>query len=255
MAGPYPGNQIVLVVAGEPDTARKAEGALHAEGYRVETASTGEEMREKVERLRPTLVLLDEAAPGVNARELCRWLGQIGGIAVIVTGRGDHDERVASLDLGADDYLSQPFNPTELAARVRAVLRRYQPRGQRPRVSRLGDLTVDHNGREVRIGDRLIDLRRQEFDLLATLAANPDTAFERERLLRLAWGYEEYVDSRTVDVHVNWLREKLASSRARIQTVWGVGYKLVLTSEPTADNSPGQSSGSIPRSEATCGSR
>jgi DNA-binding response OmpR family regulator len=123
--------------------------------------------------------------------------------------------------------MTKPFNARELVARVKAVLRRYSVGKAPERVLQVGNLRIDPERHEVFVGEKPIELRPKEFELLSTLARNPGVVFDRERLLKLAWGYDYYGDSRTVDVHVTWLREKLRESSARIQTVWGVGYKLV----------------------------
>jgi len=226
--------QTVLVVDDERNIVQLAKLYLRNEGYQVETASNGREALEKVKQTVPNLVLLDLMMPEMDGWEVCRQLRRDGDVPIIIlTARTDDVDRVVGLELGADDYVTKPFNPRELVARVKAVLRRYEASRKPGRVIRFADLTIDQDRREFRIGERLVDLRPKEFDLVSTLAGTPGVVFERERLLQLAWGYEYYGDSRTVDVHVTWLREKLAASQARIQTVWGVGYKLV-----TADQLP-----------------
>jgi len=226
--------QTVLVVDDERNIVQLAKLYLRNEGYQVETASNGREALEKVKQTVPNLVLLDLMMPEMDGWEVCRQLRRDGDVPIIIlTARTDDVDKVVGLELGADDYVTKPFNPRELVARVKAVLRRYEASRKPGRVIRFADLTIDQDRREFRIGERLVDLRPKEFDLVSTLAGTPGVVFERERLLQLAWGYEYYGDSRTVDVHVTWLREKLAASQARIQTVWGVGYKLV-----TADQFP-----------------
>jgi len=226
--------QTVLVVDDERNIVQLAKLYLRNEGYQVETASNGREALEKVKQTVPNLVLLDLMMPEMDGWEVCRQLRRDGDVPIIIlTARTDDVDKVVGLELGADDYVTKPFNPRELVARVKAVLRRYEASRKPGRVIRFADLTIDQDRREFRIGERLVDLRPKEFDLVSTLAGTPGVVFERERLLQLAWGYEYYGDSRTVDVHVTWLREKLAASQARIQTVWGVGYKLV-----TADQLP-----------------
>jgi two-component system alkaline phosphatase synthesis response regulator PhoP/two-component system response regulator ResD len=130
--------------------------------------------------------------------------------------------------MGADDYITKPFNPREVLARVRAVLRRSEGRMRADGPIRVGDLVVDTNRREAFIGDQPIQLRAKEFDLLATLARNAGIVLDRDRLLNQVWGYDFTGDTRTVDVHIAWLRQKLAGSRVEIQTVRGAGYKLVV---------------------------
>src|SRR6266511_1866475 len=224
----------VLVVDDERNIVQLAKLYLRNEGYQVETAYNGREALEKVKPTVPNLVLLDLMMPEMDGWEVCRQLRRDGDVPIIIlTARTDDVDNVVGLELGADDYVTKPFNPRELVARVKAVLRRYEASRKPGRVIRFADLTIDQARREFRIGERLVDLRPKEFDLVSTLAGTPGVVFERERLLQLAWGYEYYGDSRTVDVHVTWLREKLAASQARIQTVWGVGYKLV-----TADQFP-----------------
>jgi two-component system, OmpR family, alkaline phosphatase synthesis response regulator PhoP len=229
----------VLVVDDERNIVQLAKLYLQNEGYRVETAANGREALEKVRQTAPSLVLLDLMMPEMDGWEVTKRLRKAGDLPIIVlTARDDDVDKVVGLELGADDYVTKPFNPRELVARVKAVLRRTEGRTAERRAIRFADLTIDRDRREFRIGDALVELRPKEFDLLATLAASPGVVFDRERLLQVAWGYEFAGDSRTVDVHVTWLREKLQPSRARIQTVWSVGYKLV-----TADQLPRKAAG------------
>ncbi len=238
MAGPT-----VLVVDDERNIVQLAKLYLRNEGFVVETAANGREALEKVRQVSPSLILLDLMMPELDGWEVCKRLRRDGDVPIIfLTARDDDVDKIVGLELGADDYVTKPFNPRELVARVKAVLRRYEAGKKPARLIRFADLTVDLDRREFRIVERLVELRPKEFDLLSTLAGNPGVVFERERLLQLAWGYEHYGDSRTVDVHVTWLRDKLAPSEARIQTVWGIGYKLV-----TADQLPAKGSGARSR--------
>ena len=234
----------VLVVDDERNIAQLAKLYLQNEGYRVETAANGREALEKVKQARPNLVVLDLMLPELDGWEVTKQLRREGDIPIIIlSARGDDVDRVVGLELGGDDYMTKPFNPRELVARVKAVLRRYDAGRKTTPVIRFADLTIDRDRREVTIGDRVVELRPKEFDLLTALAGNPGIVFDRERLLRVAWGYEYYGDSRTVDVHVTWLREKLATSMARIQTVWGVGYKLVTADQLSGRTTSGRAKG------------
>ena len=175
-------------------------------------------------------MVLDVMLPELDGFEVCRRLRQDGSEVPIVmlTARDEDIDKVVGLELGADDYMTQPFNPRELVARVRAVLRRSERKTTRP-LLRLGNVTVDGSSREAYVGDRRLALRLKEFDLLAALVENVNVALSREQLLRMAWGYDFFGDTRTVDVHIGRLREKLKGSTAEIETVWGIGYKLVET--------------------------
>jgi DNA-binding response OmpR family regulator len=218
----------VLIADDEKNILQLARMYLQAEGFSVETASTGKEALEKVKLARPDLLVLDLMMPEMDGWEVCRRLRKESDLPIIMlTARGDDVDKIVGLELGADDYMTKPFNARELVARVKAVLRRYTVGKTPEKVLQVGDLRIDPERHEVTIADRPIELRPKEFELLTTLARNPGVVFDRERLLKLAWGYDYYGDSRTVDVHVTWLREKLRDSSARIQTVWGVGYKLV----------------------------
>ncbi|MFN8523601.1 MAG: response regulator transcription factor [Chloroflexota bacterium] len=233
----------VLVVDDERNIVQLARVYLRNEGYTVEAASNGKEALEKARLVKPSLIVLDVMMPEMDGLEVCRQLRRESDIPIImVTARGDDVDKIVGLELGADDYLTKPFNPRELVARVKAVLRRFEAGHKPARVIQFADLTIDADRHEVRVGEQLLELRPKEFELLSALASNPGVVFERERLLQLAWGYDFYGDSRTVDVHVTWLRDKLARSEARIQTVWGVGYKLV-----TADQLPAKPAGARQR--------
>ena len=218
----------VLIADDEKNIVQLARMYLQAEGFSVETAASGKEALEKVKLARPDLVVLDLMMPEMDGWEVCRRLRKESDLPIIMlTARSDDVDKIVGLELGADDYMTKPFNARELVARVKAVLRRYAVGKAPERVLQVGDLRIDPERHEVTIGERSVELRPKEFELLSTLARNPGVVFDRERLLKLAWGYDYYGDSRTVDVHVTWLREKLRDSSARIQTVWGVGYKIV----------------------------
>jgi DNA-binding response OmpR family regulator len=175
-------------------------------------------------------MILDLMLPKMDGFEVCRHLrAQNNQVAIIMlTARDEDIDKIIGLELGADDYLTKPFNPRELVARVKAILRRFE-RGSQPNEApiQLGDLIVDAIQREVQIGSRNLELRTQEFELLLILAGHPGRVFTREQLLQQAWGFDFYGQTRTVDVHIAHLRKKLGSSVVKIETVTGVGYKLV----------------------------
>jgi DNA-binding response OmpR family regulator len=231
----------ILVVDDERNIVQLVRLYLSKEGFRVESASNGQEALDKARSVRPDLVLLDLMLPEIDGWEVCRRLRKEGDLPIIMlTARGDDVDKIVGLELGADDYLTKPFNPRELLARVKAVLRRYESGKAPARLLRCADLQIDLDRREVLVAGQPVVLRPKEFDLLATLASRPGVVYERERLLQIAWGYDYFGDSRTVDVHVTWVREKISHSRARIQTVWGVGYKLVEgdSRAPASDGGP-----------------
>lgn len=232
MAGP-----LILVIDDETNISDLAKMYLTKEGFDVITADDGNEGLRQFRSRKPTLIVLDLMLPGVDGLEICRQVRRESSIPIIMlTARGDDIDRIVGLEIGADDYLTKPFNPRELVARVKAVLRRYNPNspldgdklsGQDKERIVFGDLTIDLKQRTVQVGERQVELRAKEFDLLATFAQSPNAVFDREKLLNQVWGYDYYGDTRTIDVHVTHLREKLEGSRVKIQTVWGVGYKLV----------------------------
>jgi DNA-binding response OmpR family regulator len=203
---------------------------LEKEGFRVESASDGASGIERVGAAAPDLVILDLMMPGKSGYDVCKALRQTSNIPILMlTARDDDVDKIVGLELGADDYVTKPFNPRELVARVKAILRRAESASpaQANGVIRAGDLTIDRQRREAHAAGREITLRTKEFDLLATLAENEGIVLTREQLLDRVWGYNFYGETRTVDVHVQHVRAKITGAGVSILTVRGVGYKLV----------------------------
>jgi two-component system, OmpR family, alkaline phosphatase synthesis response regulator PhoP len=224
--------ELILVVDDEANIVHLARMYLEREGYRVSAVGDGKAALQEVERLKPALMILDLMLPEVDGLEVCRRLrGQTNNTPILMlTARDEDIDKILGLELGADDYMTKPFNPRELVARVKAILRRgARLEGSEPAHAPLylADLIIDPASREVHVDGQLIDLRAQEFDLLQTLVEHKGMVLTREQLLEKAWGYEYYGLSRTVDVHIGHLRRKLGDSQVRIETVTGVGYKLV----------------------------
>jgi DNA-binding response OmpR family regulator len=215
----------ILVVDDEPNIADLVDLYLAREGYRVLQASTGEKGLEAVRDHRPRLVVLDVGLPDIDGLEVCKRLRQTSQIPVIfLTARDGEVDRVLGLELGGDDYLTKPFSPAELVARVKAVLRRVDG-GPAPEVVQAGNATVDTGRREVRVDDEPIEFTTKEFDLLRYLAERPGLALSRQQILDGVWGYDWFGDVRTVDVHIAQVRKKVDDA-VRIDTVRGVGYRL-----------------------------
>lgn len=201
---------------------------LENEGFRVDSATDGRMALEKARALKPSLIVLDLMLPLVSGWDVCRKLRADSDVPILMlTARGDDVDKIVGLELGADDYLTKPFNPRELVARVRAILRRTARTPISTPVLACANLTIDPQKREVRINDQIIDLRTREFDLLYLLMENHEMVFSRDQLLDKVWGFEYYGETRTVDVHISRLRDKIKSSDVSIETVWGIGYKLV----------------------------
>jgi len=222
--------ETILVVDDEANIVELARLYLAQEGYRVESAGDGQTALDRIAAIRPALVVLDLMLPIVDGWEVCRRVragDQRDLPIVMLTARDDDVDKIVGLELGADDYMTKPFNPRELAARIRAILRRTERAGAPGQILHVGDVTIDPARHEVRVGERPVDLRAKEFECLRTLAENKGIVLSREKLLELAWGYDFAGQTRTVDVHVAHLRKKLAGSSAQIETVSGVGYKLV----------------------------
>ncbi len=203
---------------------------LTQEGFHVASASDGQAALEQILKEAPDLVVLDLMLPGLDGREICRRVRARSEIPIIMlTARDDDVDKIVGLELGADDYLTKPFNPRELVARIRAILRRSagtQSRQQDRQTLVIGNLRIEPEQHRVLLDGREVRLRRLEYDLLHTLARQPGRVFSREQLLNLVWDYEIPGETRTVDVHIAHLRHKLAGMNARIETVWGVGYRL-----------------------------
>ncbi len=220
--------ETILVVDDERNIVELARLYLEKEGYQVVTAADGKEALAQVQATRPALVVLDLMLPELDGWEVCRRLRAESDLPIIMlTARSDDVDKIVGLELGADDYLTKPFNPRELVARVRAVLRRTGRPRREDRPLTLGRLTIDPAGREVTVAGRPVPLRTKEFDLLHTLAQHRGIVLTRHQLLDLVWGYDFYGETRTVDVHIGQLRRKLKGSGVHIETVRGVGYKLV----------------------------
>lgn len=220
--------QSVLIADDEASIRDLARLYLEKEGFRVRTAADGAEALEEVRRERPDLLVLDLMMPRVDGWEVCRRLRAESDLPILMLTARDQDvDKIVGLEMGADDYLTKPFNPRELVARVRAILRRSGPKTGGERARRFGRVTVDPASREVTVDGQPVVLRAKEFDLLLTLAEHPNQVLSREQLLDRVWGYEFYGQTRTVDVHVAHLRDRLADSGLEIETVWGRGYKLV----------------------------
>jgi two-component system alkaline phosphatase synthesis response regulator PhoP/two-component system response regulator ResD len=223
----------ILVVDDEKNIVQLTRLYLRNEGYRIEEAYDGKQALEKARAVSPDLIILDLMMPEMDGLSVCREIRKTSNVPVIIlTARDDDVDKIVGLEVGADDYVTKPFNPRELVARVKAVLRRSQNGGVAPEaVLDVGDIHLDPGRREVSVGGKPVQLRAKEFDLLAAFMRYQGMVLDRERLLSLVWGQDFYGDTRTIDVHVAWLREKLAGAKARVQTVWGVGYKLVLDEE------------------------
>ncbi len=220
--------ETILLVDDERNIVDLARMYLEQEGFRVEAAYDGKTALEQVKSQKPALVVLDLMLPVVDGWEVCRRIRAGSDLPIIMlTARDDDVDKIVGLELGADDYLTKPFNPRELVERVKAILRRAAREPAGGRVISVGDLVVDPARREVTLASKPVDLRTQEFDLLRVLAENRGLALSRDKLLELAWGYDFAGQTRTVDVHVAHLRDKLAGSSVQVETVWGVGYKLV----------------------------
>jgi two-component system, OmpR family, alkaline phosphatase synthesis response regulator PhoP len=224
-------NETILVVDDEANIRNLARMYLEKDGYRVAVATNGREALDFIKQTPPALLVLDLMLPEVDGWEVCRQVRAKSNLPILMlTARDDDMDKIVGLEMGADDYLTKPFNPRELVARVHAILRRAAPPPEAvsSRIRQLGALTLDPLGREVSIGGRRVPLRTKEFDLLLTLLDHLNLVLSRDQLLDLVWGYEFYGQTRTVDVHVAHLREKLIGSGLAIETVWGKGYKLVV---------------------------
>jgi DNA-binding response OmpR family regulator len=221
--------ETILVVDDEANIIELAKMYLQNEGYIVESARDGQEALTKIKSLQPALVVLDLMLPEMDGWEVCRKVRAGSNVPIIMlTARSDDVDKIVGLELGADDYLTKPFNPRELVARVKAVLRRFEKSTASTQPIHLGQVIIDPQRREVTVGGQQLGLRTKEFDLLWAMAEHRGIVLSRDQLLDLVWGYDYYGETRTVDVHIAHLRDKLEGSDVAIETVWGVGYKLVV---------------------------
>lgn len=224
--------ELILIIEDEANIIELDRLYLEREGFTVKSAMDGQAGLQAIERLHPALVVLDIMLPVMGGLAVCQALrvAKNSVPVIMATARDEDIDKILGLELGADDYLTKPYNPRELVARVKAVLRRTAPgegESELAGVLRYGDLTLDSEQHEVHVGEELVALRAQEFAVLHALMTHPGVAFTRERLLTLAWGFDFYGQTRTVDVHVAQLRKKLHSSQVKIETVPGIGYKMV----------------------------
>jgi DNA-binding response OmpR family regulator len=220
--------QKILVVDDEHNIRDLAQLYLEKEGFLVESAADGNEAIAKFQQVQPALVILDVMMPGMDGFEVCRELRRGSDVPILMlTARSDDVDKIVGLEIGADDYMTKPFNPRELVARVKAILRRFEG-GRKPQNAySVANLSVDKARREVRVDEQFLSLRTKEFDLLLAFVENPGIALTRDQLLGSVWGYDYAGETRTVDVHVQHLRSKLQGARVQIETLRGVGYKLV----------------------------
>lgn len=221
----------VLVVDDEPIVRDVVVRYLERDGYRTLEAANGDDAQRLLEREPPALVVLDVMLPGVDGLELCRWIRARSDLPIVMlTARGEEADRIVGLELGADDYLTKPFSPRELAVRVRNLLRRTEraTESTTPTIA-FGDVVLDATAREVRKDGALLRLTLKEFDLLLFFASNPRQVFSRDQLMDRVWGYQSALDTGTVTVHIRRLRKKIedeASHPRHLETVFGAGYRF-----------------------------
>ena len=219
----------ILVVDDETNILELVKLYLGSEGYQIETASQGGEAIAKMAMVNPDMVILDLMLPDMDGFEVCRQIRSKSSVPILMlTARREDVDKIVGLEMGADDYLTKPFNPRELVARIRAILRRFQTGHIAAKIVELGGLRIDLSRQEVTLEGKLLTLRTKEFALLKTFAQNPGIVFSREKLLEIVWDFDYYGETRTVDVHVNHLRDKLSGSSVTIETLRGTGYKMML---------------------------
>ncbi|HPZ43055.1 MAG TPA: response regulator transcription factor [Bacillota bacterium] len=221
----------ILAVDDDPKILKILLHTLRKEGFEVITAASGEEALEKARKYSPDLVILDIMMPGMDGFETFQKLKALHDVPVVIlSARSDEVDRVVGFRMGVDDYQTKPFSPTELALRVKAILRRVRDRGEGSKnVLKFGDLTLDYNKRLITCKNKKIELTPKEFEVLWLMASNPNKVFSKAHLLEKVWDSSYYGDDNTVTVHIRRIREKLEknpSSPSYIKTVWGIGYKF-----------------------------
>jgi DNA-binding response OmpR family regulator len=222
--------QRILIIEDERAIADSIALNLREEGYEVITAFRGDEGLSHARTRHPDLIILDLMLPGMGGLDVCRAIRATSRVPILVlTARGREVDKVVGLELGADDYITKPFGMLELLARVKALLRRAHAAGEPPAGElRAGDLRIDLDRHQVHIGERQVNLRPKEFDLLRVLVINRGRVLTRDLLLQRVWGEDSYLDRGTLDVHIRWLREKIETDPhrpERVITIRGVGYK------------------------------
>ena len=218
-------NEKILVVDDDTNICELLRLYLTKEGYQVTTANDGEEGLDKFNQVKPDMVLLDVMMPKMDGLEVCRRIRKLGNTPVMMlTAKGETFDKVLGLELGADDYMVKPFDTKEVVARIKAVLRRTE-KPVEEKVLRLGELSVNPTRHVVQVSGETVNLTLKEFELLCLLLDNPGVVFTRDQLLNQIWGYSFDGESRTVDVHVRHLRQKLGDCGNYIETVRGIGYR------------------------------
>ncbi len=224
-------NQKILIVDDDKNICEIIRLYLEKEGFEVVIANDGQEALEVFRTATPSVVVLDVMMPKMDGFQVCREIRRVSSIPVIMlTAKGETFDKVLGLELGADDYMVKPFENKELVARIKAVLRRYEPKDNADKEIIYPNIVINLTNYELKINGETIDIPPKELELLYYLATNPNRVFTREQLLETVWGFDYFGDSRTVDVHVKRLREKLEIAGENVnwqlKTVWGVGYKF-----------------------------
>ncbi|MFH1454118.1 MAG: response regulator transcription factor [Armatimonadota bacterium] len=223
-------NEKILVVDDEKNIVELVKFNLEKEGYEVLCAYSGDEAIELARRERPDLIVLDIMMPGKSGLDVCRILRSESKIPIIMaTAKGEEVDKILGLELGADDYVTKPFSPRELVSRIKAILRRTSDKVVVENMLEFGELSVDLVKRIVKLRNKILNLKPKEFDLLKILSTNPGKVFTRDFLLEQLWGYDYLGDTRTVDVHMRRLRQKLEVDPAKpvyLKTIHGIGYKF-----------------------------
>lgn len=227
--------QVVLVIEDEENLLKAIKYNLEQDGYKVQSAMDGEQGLELARQMEPSMIILDIMLPKMDGIEVCRILRRESAVPILMlTAKSEEIDRVVGLELGADDYVTKPFSMRELLARIKAILRRYSQSSngkaaESGKVLKAGKLEVNLSKHEVTLGGELLELKPREFDLLALLVENAGRALTRDQILERIWGQDYYGDTRTVDVHIRWLREKIEGnpgSPKQIITIRGVGYRF-----------------------------
>ncbi len=221
----------VLVVDDDANIVKLIKLYLEKEDYTVVTASNGIEALDVYKRENPSIIVLDIMMPQLDGNGVCREIRKTSDVPIIMlTAKGETFDKVLSLELGADDYIVKPFEPKELVARIKAILRRSETKNEKSddKIVQLDKLEVNLVNYELKIDGKTLEIPPKELELLYFLASHPNRVFTREQLLEEVWGFDYFGDSRTVDVHIKRLREKLEGAEAnwQLKTVWGVGYKF-----------------------------